>query len=208
MTTATPYSLLEICRHLLAREAAAIAALASGLSAEAGAAFLQAVELLVNCRGHVITSGAGTTGMVARRLAHLLCNVGCPALFLHAGDSLHGSSGAIKDEDICIILSKNGETRETRELAQIIAARRGTIIAITANPDSTLAKLSRVVLLVQTPPEIDPYGGLMGVGSSLATAAMCDALVYAVLETKGASPNSFLSGHPGGIIEHLDDPQG
>ena len=204
--TGTHTSLLDTSRRLLSIEAAAIAALADGLNGSAAAAFLQAVDLLVNCSGHVIVSGAGTTGMVARRLAHLLCNVGCPALFLHAGDSLHGSSGAVKDADVCVILSKTGETRETRELAEIIAARQGTIIAITANPQSTLAKLSRVVLLVLTPAEIDPYGGLMGVGSSLAAAALSDALVYAVLECKGASRQRFVSGHPGGVIEHLDEP--
>ena len=91
---------------------------------------------LQNCKGHVIVSGVGTTGIVARRFAHLLCNVGCPALFLHAGDSLHGSSGAVKEEDVVVLLSKTGETMETCKLAEIVAKRGAPIITLTARPES------------------------------------------------------------------------
>lgn len=192
---------LEIARRSLQGSAGAIQALTGQLDA----AFIQAVDRLLGCRGHVITSGVGTTGAVARRFAHLLCNVGCPALFLHAGDSLHGSSGALKDDDLLVILSKTGETRETRQLAEIASARRVPIIAITAHPESTIASLSQVVLLVQTPHELDPFDGLMGVGSSLAAAAICDALVWAVLQNTHTSRQHFIEGHPGGAIEQLGE---
>lgn len=85
--------ILSIGRQLLEKEIAAILSLAPMLDES----FLLAVNYLLNCQGRVITSGVGTTGMVAHRLAHLLCNVGCPALFLHSGDSLHGSSGAVRN---------------------------------------------------------------------------------------------------------------
>jgi arabinose-5-phosphate isomerase len=195
--------ILSIGRQLLEKESAAILSLATMLDET----FLQAVNYLVNCRGHVITSGVGTTGMIARRLAHLLCNVGCPALFLHSGDSLHGSSGAVRNEDILVLLSKSGETSETTLLAKIVYERHVPIIAITARPDSTLGKLSTVVLRVQSPDDIDPYNGLMGVGSSLVSAAMCDALVFAVWQCKGITAQDFLQGHPGGIIAHLKQPK-
>lgn len=190
-----------IARRVLKQEASAI----DQISEQVDDAFVSAVQLLAGCRGHVIVSGVGTTGIIAHRFAHLLCNVGCPALFLHAGDSLHGSSGAVRPEDVLVLISKTGETRETRELAEIAAGRQVNMIAITADPASTLGRLSKVVLVVKTPPELDPYNGLMGVGSSLATAALCDALIFAVLETLSTPQETFLRGHPGGVVEHLDD---
>jgi arabinose-5-phosphate isomerase len=192
---------LDLARNALLAEAAVIHSLAGQL----GESFTQASAMLAACQGHVIPSGVGTTGMVARRFAHLLCNVGCPALFLHAGDSLHGSSGAIKKDDLLFLLSKTGETKETCDLARIVAARGSPIITLTARRTSTLAGLSSLVLLMDLPDEIDPYGGLMSVGSTLAMAAYCDALVYAVLELKGASRQAFIQGHPGGIISKLED---
>jgi arabinose-5-phosphate isomerase len=190
---------LSIARQTLLAEAAAIQALADNLDES----FARAVEILVSCQGHVIASGVGTTGMIARRLAHLLSNVGCPALFLHAGDSLHGSSGAIRSQDVVVLLSKSGETTETTQLAQILNERHTPIIALTARPVSTLGKLSTLVIRIETPDEIDPFDGLMGVGSSLAAGAVCDALVFAVWRAKGASDEAFRAGHPGGVIAYL-----
>jgi arabinose-5-phosphate isomerase len=193
---------LDLARNSIMASASAI----QGLVAKVDDSFVQAVDRLLNCRGHVITSGVGTTGTIAHRLAHLLCNVGCPSLFLHAADSLHGGSGALKDGDVLVIISKTGETRETRQLAEMADARQIPIIAITARAESTIAGLSQVVLLFQTPAELDPYEGLMGVGSSLAAAALCDALVMAVLYHSRASRQRFIEGHPGGAIEQLDEP--
>ena len=166
--------------------------------------FSQAVDLLANCQGHVITSGVGTSGMIARRLAHLLSNVGCPALFLHAGDSLHGSSGAVRVQDVLVILSKSGETMETVKLARIVAERGAPMVVLTARLDSTLGRLSSVALRVETPAEMDPYDGLMSVGSTLAMGALCDALVFAVMDITGATKKQFLDGHPGGVVAHLN----
>ena len=192
---------LELARKALHAEADVL----HGLADQLGEAFVQGATLLASCQGHVIASGVGTTGMVARRFAHLLCNVGCPALFLHAGDSLHGSSGAVKSADVLFLLSKSGETKETCDLARIVSGRGSPIITLTASSSSTLAGLSTLVLLMDLPPEIDPYGGLMSVGSTLAMAAYCDALVYAVLELKGTPRQSFVDGHPGGIISKLKE---
>ena len=126
---------LEIAMQALRAEAGAINSLAGQL----GESFTQAAGMLAACQGHVITSGVGTTGMVAQRFAHLLCNVSCPALFLHSGDSLHGSSGAVKKDDLLFLLSKSGETKETCDLARIVAGRDCPIIALTARRKSTLA---------------------------------------------------------------------
>ena len=192
---------LELAKKALHAEADVLHQLASQI----GETFIQGAAMLAGCQGHIIVSGVGTTGMVARRLAHLLCNVGCPALFLHAGDSLHGSSGAIKSNDVLFLLSKTGETKETCDLASIISERGSPIITLTARSASSLARLSTLVLLMDLPPVIDPYEGLMSVGSSLAMAAYCDALVYSVLELKGTPRETFVQGHPGGIISKLNN---
>ena len=194
-------SRIENAREVIFRESRMLAQIALQLDES----FLSAVDYLVGCQGHVIASGVGTTGMIARRLAHLLCNVGCPALFLHAGDSLHGSSGAVRREDVLVLLSKSGETLETCRLASLAAERRTPVITLTARPDSTLGRLSTVVVKVETEKDVDPFDGLMSVGSSLAAGAVCDALVFAVLDVKGTSQQRFVHGHPGGVIAALKD---
>ena len=192
-------NIIEIGKQVLLSEARMLEKLAYQLD---GSLEL-AVRMLTNCKGHVIVSGVGTTGIVARRFAHLLCNVGCPALFLHAGDSLHGSSGAIKEEDVVVLLSKTGETMETCHLAEIVSKRGAPIITITARPESTIGKLSTIVIQVDTPPDVDPFGGLMAVGSSLAMEAVCDTMIFGVLKLKGTPRQEFVSGHPGGIIAKM-----
>lgn len=191
--------IIQLAKEVILAEAKALELVADQL----GESFSETVQLLAECNGTVIVSGVGTTGTVARRFAHLLCNVGCPALFLHAGDSLHGSSGAVKNNDLLVLLSKTGETQETCQLAEIVHQRGTPIITLTAEPDSSIARLSQVVVSIKTPPEVDPYNGLMAVGSSLAMESVCDALVFCVIEVKGASQDRFVNGHPGGIINAL-----
>ena len=190
---------IQLAKNVILSEAKALQLVAEQIDEN----FTSAVLLLAECEGTVVVSGVGTTGTVARRFSHLLCNVGCPALFLHAGDSLHGSSGAVKEEDVLFLLSKTGETRETCRLAAIVPPRGTPIISLTAEPDSTIAGLSQVVITVKTPVNVDPYGGLMAVGSSLAMESVCDALVFGVLEAKGTPQERFVNGHPGGIINAL-----
>jgi len=190
---------IQLAKKVILSEARALELVAGQLDQN----FTSAVQLLAACKGTVVVSGVGTTGTVARRFAHLLCNVGCPALFLHAGDSLHGSSGAVKEEDLLFLLSKTGETRETCSLAKIVRPRGTPIISLTAEPDSTIAHFSQVVIVVKTPSEVDPYDGLMAVGSSLAMESVCDALVFNMLESKGTPQERFVNGHPGGIISTL-----
>jgi arabinose-5-phosphate isomerase len=192
-------NIIQLGKNVILSEAKALQQVADQINDN----FATAADLLAGCKGTVIVSGVGTTGTVARRFAHLLCNVGCPALFLHAGDSLHGSSGAVKPEDVLFLLSKTGETRETCNLAEIVKPRGSAIITLTAEPESSIARLSKVVLTVKTPAEVDPFGGLMAVGSSLAMESVCDALVFAVLEVKGTPREEFVNGHPGGIINVL-----
>ena len=114
--------------------------------------------MLLECRGHVIVSGSGTSHAVALRFAHLLSCCGTPALFLHPGDSQHGAAGAVRSEDVWIGLSKGGETSEVCFLAGIARKRGAAVVAITERPASTLGELADLVLEVSPPADVDPYG--------------------------------------------------
>jgi arabinose-5-phosphate isomerase len=194
-----PLDLIAIGRQRMRQSGDAL----HGAAEQLDASFARAAHALAECRGHVITSGVGTTGMIAKRFAHLLCCVGCPALFLHSGDALHGSSGSVRPEDVLFLISRSGETEESCKLAEIAVVHRPLLITLTARPESRLGRLSTIVLKLETPDAIDPYGGTMSVGSSLAMGAFCDTLVWAVLELTGASRDEFLRHHPGGIVAHL-----
>lgn len=156
---------------------------------------------MLECHGHVIVSGSGTSHAVALRFAHLLSCCGTPALFLHPGDSQHGAAGALRPEDVWIGLSKGGETAEVCFLAGIAKKRGATVIAITEKPASTLGRLADVILEVSPPEDVDPYG-MIATGSSLFNAALTDALCVALLEMRGYTVDRFGETHPGGAVGH------
>ncbi len=179
-------------------EAAAVAGLADRLPEGLEAA----VRLLLECRGHVLTAGAGTSHAVALRFAHLLTCVGTPALFVHPGDSQHGGSGAVRAGDVLVALSKGGETAEVCFLAGMARKRGAAVLAVTEQPGSTLGRMADVVLEYAVPSEVDPYG-MIATGSSLYVSALCDAVCVALLELRGYSRESFGETHPGGAVGHL-----
>jgi arabinose-5-phosphate isomerase len=188
-------AILELAAGVIRRESAAIADLAEQLPGE----LPRAVRLMLECRGHVLVSGSGTSNAVAQRFAHLLSCCGTPALFLHPGDAQHGGAGAIRAEDVWIGLSKGGETTEVCFLAGIAKERGATVIAITEKPESTLGRLAEVVLDVRVPDGVDPYG-MIATGSSLFSAALTDALCVALLELRGYTLERFGETHPGGAV--------
>lgn len=179
------------------RESAAV----DGIVEQLSDGFVRAVRALLECRGHVIVSGSGTSHAVALRFAHLLSCCGTPALFLHPGDSQHGAAGALRAEDAWIGLSKGGETTEVVFLGGIAKKRGATVIAITEKPDSTLGRLADVVLEVKAPADVDPYG-MIATGSSLVNSALCDAICVALLELRGYTLDRFGETHPGGAVGH------
>ena len=187
----------ELAARVIRDEAAAVAGLAGQLPGE----LARAVRLLLECPGHVIVSGSGTSHAVALRFAHLLSCCGTPALFLHPGDSQHGAAGALRAGDAWVGLSKGGETSEVCFLAGIARNRGATVLAITEKPGSTLGRLADVVLEVHPPASVDPYG-MIATGSSLFTSAFCDAICVALLELRGYSREDFGKTHPGGAVGH------
>ena len=154
---------------------------------------------MMNCEGHVLVTGSGTSHSVARRMAHLLSCCGTPSLLIDAGDRQHGLSGAVTSRDVLITLSKGGRTAEVISLAKMAKARGAALIAITEKPKSELGTMSDVVLQVSAPPEIDPYG-MVATGSSLVNSAFCDALCVVMLKLRGYSVEQFGETHPGGAV--------
>jgi arabinose-5-phosphate isomerase len=188
-------AILDRAAGVIRDEAAAVA----GLVGELPEGLPQAVRLLLDCRGHVIVSGSGTSHAVALRFAHLLSCCGTPAFFLHPGDSQHGAAGAVRAGDVWVGLSKGGETTEVCYLAGIARKRGATVIAITEQADSTFGRLADLVLEVRAPADVDPFG-MIATGSSLFNSALCDAICVALLDLRGYSAASFGETHPGGAV--------
>ncbi|GAB4477207.1 MAG: hypothetical protein Kow00124_20120 [Anaerolineae bacterium] len=188
--------LLNEGRAALIRTGEAIA----GLADQLGGSFVQAVDVILGCRGHVIVSGAGTSSTIARRLAHLLTCVGAPALYLDSGQAVHGSAAAITAHDVLVVISKGGQTDELNTLARLAHERGAPVIAMTGSSSSPLAQLSDVVLAYTVDRSLDGGEGSIALGSSLASGAVGDALCFAVLSVRGFNPTEFLKVHPAGAV--------
>ena len=191
----TPDEILRLALTVIQQESEGVAALRNQLDQN----FIDAAERVLNCPGHVLVTGSGTSHPVAARLAHLLSCCGTPALFIHPGDSQHGLSGAVTEKDVLICISKGGETIEVNYLAKISKARGAVLIGFTESSNSTLGKLCDVVVKVQSPVEIDPYG-MIATGSSLVASALGDALCVVLLHLRGYTKEKFGETHPGGAV--------
>jgi D-arabinose 5-phosphate isomerase GutQ len=186
---------LERMRATLLREAAILEEL--GRTLDPGAA--AAVDLLLETQGHVLVGGAGTSNAVAKRFAHLLSCSGQPALFVHPADSLHGSSGAVTADDTVILISKGGKTAEVNRFAAIVKSRGARLIAFTEAPESELGRLADAVVRVKIPADSDPFG-MVATSSSLANAAVADAICETILMERGYTKEAFAGTHPGGAV--------
>ena len=159
----------------------------------------QAVELLYTCSGKVVLTGLGKSGLVAQKIAATLSSTGTPALFLHAADSAHGDLGIIGRQDAVIAFSYSGETSEVVQMVGHINAFGVPLIAITGNPESTLARGATVHLNVSVQREACPLN-LAPTASSTATLALGDALAMCLLEKRSFRPEDFALFHPGGSL--------
>ena len=187
--------LIARAREVIDREAQGVRALAGQMDES----LAEIVDLLYNCRGHVLVTGAGTSHAMAQRLAHLLSCSGTPALCVSAADSLHGASGAVTAHDVVYAISKGGRTAELNQFAEIAKARGARVIAQTENPDSPLGRLADAVYRIQAVGDVDPYG-MIATGSSLVAGAAGDVLCVLLLERRGYSREQFGQTHPGGAV--------
>ena len=147
----------------------------------------------------VVLSACGSSGFAAKKFAHSLCCVECPAKFVPPSEAVHGGMGALKRDNLLILVSKGGKTDELIPLVSIAKAKGAKITLVTANRDSELAKSADAVLLLPDSPESDRYG-VMSTASFAATIAIFDALMMGIMEEKDYALSDFALIHPGGAV--------
>jgi arabinose-5-phosphate isomerase len=186
---------LDLARKVLRIEADAIANLIDRLGGE----FDRALDLLFDCRGRVIVTGMGKSGIICRKIAATLSSTGTSAWFLHPAEAIHGDLGAIREDDVVLALSHSGETEELLRLLESIRRIGARLIALTGHPGSTLARAADVTLDCGVTEEACPMN-LVPTASTTAALALGDALAMTLLVRKGFGEEQFASFHPGGRI--------
>ena len=186
----------RVANETLEKERGALKALAGRLDWQG---LEKALELLLTCDGMLWITGAGTSGSIARRLAHILTCSGAPAVYLDPGQSGHGYSGIIRTSDVLVAFSRGGETDEVNHLLTVGRRRGARTISILETEHSTLAGLSDVSINCSIPAEYDAEG-FIPMSSTLAQAAIGDMLCAGVLQARGFSDHEFGLLHPGGAV--------
>jgi len=186
---------LEVGRRVLDIEARAVQALIQRLDG----GFSEAVDLLYACKGKVVVSGMGKSGLIGQKIAATMASTGTPSFFLHPAEGLHGDLGMLARGDVLIAISNSGETQEILQLLPFMERMAIPVVAIVGRKGSTLAKNSAVVLDVSVAEEACPMG-LAPTASTTATLAMGDALAVALLEKRGFKEHDFAQFHPGGTL--------
>jgi len=186
---------LALARKVLETEAAAILALVARLDGK----FERAVELLRDCRGRVILTGMGKSGIICQKIAATLTSTGTPALFLHPAEAIHGDIGVVQPDDVVVALSYSGETDEILRLLESIRRLGVKLIVISGAPRSSLALAADVALDCSVTEEACPLN-LAPTASTTAALAIGDALAMTLLVEKGFRQEDFASLHPGGRL--------
>jgi arabinose-5-phosphate isomerase len=182
-------------RRVLAVEVAALEAVAGRLDER----FERAVQILAECRGKVVVTGIGKSGLICRKIAATLSSTGTAATFLHAAEAVHGDFGIVGKDDVVLVLSHSGEVEEVVRLLPLFERHDLPLIAITGAPQSTLARAADVVLDASVPEEACPLG-LAPTASTTAALALGDALAVALFERNGFSEADFAALHPAGSL--------
>ncbi len=171
--------------------------------------FVRACEFMLACEGRVVVTGMGKSGHIGSKVAATLASTGTPAFFMHPGEASHGDLGMITAKDVVLAYSNSGETGELRTILPLIRRAGVPMIALTGNPDSTLAREADVHIDVSVSKEACPLG-LAPTASTTAALAMGDALAVSLLETRGFTAEDFALSHPGGslgrrLLLHVSD---
>ena len=186
---------LSLARKVLQTEAAAVLALVDRVDDR----FASAVALIRHCKGRVIVTGMGKSGIVCRKIAATLASTGTPAFFLHPAEAVHGDLGVIQSDDVVIAMSYSGETEELTRVLETLKRIGAPLIALTGDVRSTLALAANVALDCSVSEEACPMN-LVPTASTTAALAMGDALAMTVLVEKGFKPEDFANLHPGGKL--------
>jgi arabinose-5-phosphate isomerase len=182
-------------RRVLRIEAHAVQALVDRLDAQ----FAKAVDLVLRCKGKVVVSGMGKSGLVGQKIAATMASTGTPAFFLHPADGIHGDLGMLGRADVLLAISNSGETQEILQLLPYVERLGISVISMTGRMTSTLAKNSDVALDVSVSEEACPMG-LAPTASTTAALAMGDALAVVLLQKRGFKQEDFAQFHPGGTL--------
>ena len=186
---------LALARRVLETEAAAIL----GLVATLDGRFERVVALLLSCRGRVIVTGIGKSGIICRKIAATLASTGTPAFFLHPAEAVHGDLGVIHPEDVVIALSHSGETQEVLRVVEALKRIGATLVALTGTPASSLGQAGDVVLDTHVNEEACPLN-LAPTASTTAALALGDALAMTLLVRRGFREEDFAYLHPRGSL--------
>ena len=198
-------ALKELARAVINTEATAVTNLASRIDE----AFVRACHFILSCKGRIVILGMGKSGHIAGKIAATFASTGTPAFFVHAAEASHGDLGMITSADVVLVLSNSGETDEVRQILPLFKRLGVTVIAMTGNPESTLASHSDVHINVGVHAEACPLG-LAPTSSTTAALVMGDALAVSLLESRGFTTEDFARSHPGGklgkrLLLHIKD---
>jgi arabinose-5-phosphate isomerase len=186
---------VAIAREVFAIEAAAVL----GLSAALDGSFSAAVAAILQAPGRVIVCGMGKSGIIGKKIAATLASTGTPSFFMHPGEAFHGDLGMVTPHDVFIAISNSGETEELIKLLPFLRDNGNLTVAMTGNPQSTLAKHSSHHLSIRVEREACPLQ-LAPTASTTATLAMGDALAVALMKARDFQPRDFARFHPGGSL--------
>ncbi|MEM7276722.1 MAG: KpsF/GutQ family sugar-phosphate isomerase [Pseudomonadota bacterium] len=188
-------NIIESARQVIDIEARALDALAKRVDAS----YVKAVELCLACRGRVVVTGMGKSGHIGGKIAATLASTGTPSFFVHPGEASHGDLGMITRHDTVLAISFSGESAEIVTILPLIKRLGLSLISITGNPESTLARAADTHLDASISEEACPLN-LAPTASTTATLAIGDALAVALLEVRGFTREDFALSHPGGSL--------
>lgn len=179
------------------------------LQEQFGQEFINAIDMLMSCKGHVIVIGMGKSGHIGNKISATLASTGTPAFSVHPGEASHGDLGMITQNDVTICISNSGETEEVLSIIPIIKRMGIGIIAITGNSSSTMAKLADVHLSIAVGEEACPLG-LAPTTSTTTSLVLGDALAVTLLKLRGFTEEDFARSHPAGslgkkLLLYIDD---
>ena len=200
-----PARVLRLAQDTFDIEAAAI----TGLKARTGDAFTRAVAAMLAVRGRVVVTGMGKSGHIGRKIAATLASTGTPAMFVHPAEASHGDLGMIKSIDLVLAISNGGESDEITAILPVLKRQGVPLVAMTGNPQSTLARHADILLDSGVEKEACPLN-LAPTASTTAQLALGDALAVALLDARGFKAEDFARSHPGGalgrkLLTHVTD---
>jgi arabinose-5-phosphate isomerase len=191
----TTDEIIQKGREVIRIEAEAVAGLAESIDKE----FVKAVNEIYKCKGRVVLTGMGKSGLIARKIVATLNSTGTAAIYLHPTDALHGDLGMVRKEDVVILVSKSGNTEEISNLLPLLKRLEVTLIAMSGIKNSKLGYECDIFLNIGVKEEACPHD-LTPTASTTATLAMGDALSIALLEKRGFTAEDFAYLHPGGSL--------